>query len=71
MLTPVQNVISSRIKEIHGKFSESDPFSIATRPCTTIVDDAEKLMRRQNATGIGINGVGDFNEQSLSITISF
>jgi hypothetical protein len=28
-------------------------------------------MRRQNATGICINGVGDFNEQSLSILKKF
>ena len=67
---------SSTLKAVYGKPSNSDPFSLAERPCEGDIQRALELLAGERKagkepTGIEISGMGGFSERALLILKRF
>ena len=76
IIPPVSFSSPSALKAVYGKPSNSDPFSVAVRPCQSDIEDAPQLLSDEraagkNPTGIEIQEHGQLSKNALSVLKRF
>lgn len=76
LIPPVSSITSIQtplhVQEVYNNPTFVDPFNLAQRPCESVVNRAEKLLRDEqrkgnHPTGIAIQSFGQFSEAGLRV----